>query len=40
MGGDAIGGLMTLLTFLLVLGGVFFLAYGLWEILLKPLFSN
>jgi tight adherence protein C len=40
MGGDAIGGLMTLLTFLLVLGGVFFLAYGLWEILLKPLFSE
>jgi tight adherence protein C len=40
MGGDAIGGLMTLLTFLLVLGGSFFLAYGLWEILLKPLFSE
>jgi len=40
MGGDAIGGLMTLLTFLLVLGGVFFLAYGLWGVLLKPLFSE
>jgi tight adherence protein C len=40
MGGDAIGSLMTLLTFLLVLGGSFFLAYGLWEVLLKPLFSE
>jgi tight adherence protein C len=40
MGGDLIGSLMSLLIFLLVLGGVFFLAYGLWDVLLKSLFSE
>lgn len=38
--GDIIGGVMSLFTFLLVLGGAFFLSYGIWEVLLKPLFSE
>jgi len=40
MGGDILGGAMTLLTFLAVLGGVFFLIYGLWEIGVKRFVSE
>ncbi len=33
--GDFFGGILTLLAFLAVLGGVFFLVYGLWEAILR-----
>lgn len=33
--GDFLGGILTLLSFLAVLGGMFFLVYGLWEAFLK-----
>lgn len=40
MGGDLLGGIMTFLTFLLVLGGAFFLSYGCWEVVIKPMFTE
>ena len=35
MGGDLFGGILSFLTFLAVLGGGFFLIYGLWEVAVK-----
>jgi tight adherence protein C len=40
MGSDVIGGTMTLLTILLVMGGAFMLIYGLWEGIFRRLFSE
>lgn len=40
MGGDFLGSALTLLTFLAVLGGAFFLIYGLWEIGIKRFVSE
>jgi len=40
MGGDLVGGIMTFLSFVLVLGFGFFLVYGVWEVALKKSLSE
>lgn len=40
MSKDVIGGLMKFLVFVMVMGGVFFAIYGLWELVFKQVFSE
>jgi tight adherence protein C len=40
MGGDLVGGIMTFLSFVLILGTGFFLVYGIWEVALKKSFTE
>ncbi len=40
MSKDVIGGVMKFLVFVMVLGGVFFAIYGLWELVFKRVFSE
>ncbi|RLB59451.1 MAG: type II secretion system F family protein [Deltaproteobacteria bacterium] len=40
MGQDVIGSLLHLLTFLLIMGGVFFIVYGVWELVVKRMMSE
>ncbi|HUU02613.1 MAG TPA: type II secretion system F family protein [Myxococcota bacterium] len=40
MSKDVIGGVMKFLIFIMVLGGVFFAIYGLWELVFKRVFSE
>jgi tight adherence protein C len=40
MDGDLLGGIYTFLTFLVILGGGFFLIYGLWEVVVRRFLSE
>ena len=40
MGADLLGGSLSILTFIMILGGTFFMVYGLWEVLGKRFLSE